>query len=243
MYFTQTDIDGKKSGSELYTSLRTAEAFEVSPQLAIVGRNAAERPALEAYIANKFATTYGAALREFLPFFLLLRAKQGVAGVLGMRRGIQGHGLFVEQYMDAPAEQLLGTLLGRPVARSSLVEIGNLVSSWRGSSQMLFIALAAQICRAGAEWAVFTATPEVQKLLSRLRVEQYALCEADGRRLGLQLAEWGSYYDSKPKVIAVNARHALKIFSKQAMTAMLLNTCHRQLAEVAESQNLRALYE
>jgi hypothetical protein len=214
----------------------------MSPQLTVIGRGAPERAEIETYIANKFSAAYGAKLREFLPFFLLMRSHNRIAGVLGMRRGIHGHALFVEQYMDQPAEVLLANLLGKEVQRTSLVEIGNLVSTWRGSSQMLFIALASLICRSGAEWAVFTATPEVQKLLRRLRVEQYTLCEADGRRLGVQLADWGTYYDTKPTVIAVNARSAIDIFAKQPMTAMLLGGCDAQLSNV-DDHGLRALYE
>jgi hypothetical protein len=215
----------------------------MSPQLSIVGRNAPERAELEAYIANKFFNTYGAKLREFLPLLLVMRARREISGVLGIRRGRHGHALFIEQYMNTPAEAVLGDLLDRQIARDSLVEIGNLVSTWRGSSQMLFIALASLICNAGAEWAVFTATPEVQKLLSRLRVVQYALCEADGSRVGVQLPDWGSYYDTKPKVIAVNARHAVAMFENQPMTSMLLSSCDAQLAAADGSRDLRALYE
>lgn len=242
MYSTPVEVASSGLSSSVNAKPRTSEALETSPQMRIIGRGAPERAEIEAYIANKFSAAYGATLREFLPFFLLMRSHNRIAGVLGIRRGIQGHALFVEQYMDQPAEVLLANLLGRPVQRTSLVEIGNLVSTWRGSSQMLFIALASLICRSGAEWAVFTATPEVQKLLRRLRVEQYTLCEADGRRLGLQLADWGTYYDTKPTVIAVNARSAIDIFAKQPVTAMLLSGCDAQLSSV-DDHSLRALYE
>lgn len=242
MYSTQVDAVNQGLSGTAYTSPQTGEVLEVSPQLNVVGRDAPERAEIEAYIANKFSAAYGAKLREFLPVFLLMSSRSGIAGVLGMRRGIHGHALFVEQYMDQPAEVLLGSVLGSSVQRASLVEIGNLVSTWRGSSQMLFIALASLICRVGAQWAVFTATPEVQKLLRRLHVEQYTLCEADGRRLGVQLADWGTYYDTNPTVIAVNARSAIDIFTKQAMTAMLLSACDTQLNKVAGS-GMRALYE
>lgn len=243
MYSAQVEAVNNGLSSSAHTGPLASDALDMSPQLSVIGRNAPERPALEAYIADKFSAAYGATLREFLPFFLLMRARNSVAGVLGMRRGVHGHALFVEQYMDKPAETLLGDLLGVSVQRSSLVEIGNLVSTWRGSSQMLFIALASLICRSGAEWAVFTATPEVQKLLRRLRVEQYTLCEANGRRLGVQLAGWGTYYDTKPTVIAVNALSAIDIFAKQPMTAMLLGGCDAQLTRVEDEYGVRTLYE
>ena len=150
--YTQTEYPQTDSGQNGLDGVQAAnsqssEALEMSPQLFLLGRKAPERAQIEAYIANKFSSTYGATLREFLPFFLIMRARREISGVLGMRRGSHGHALFVEQYMDKPAERLLGEILGRPVERSSLVEIGNLVSTWRGSSQMLFIALASLICR------------------------------------------------------------------------------------------------
>ena len=108
---------------------------------------------------------------------------------------------------------------------------------------MLFIALAALIVQVGAEWAVFTATPEVQKLLSRLGVKQYVLGKADGCKLGEQLANWGSYYDSSPSLVAVNAAHALTLFARQAVSSMLLASCQQQIETSCRSNNIGSLYE
>ncbi len=149
--------------------------------------------------------------------------------------------LFLEQYIDAPAELILGRLLKCSVERGSLVEIGNLVATWRGSSQMLFIALAALIVQVGAQWAVFTATPEVQKLLGRLGVKQYVLGTAEGSKLGEQLTDWGTYYNSSPSLVAVNAVHALNIFARQPTSSMLLASCKSQIENC--SNNIGALHD
>lgn len=220
-----------------------SKTIDMSPRLSVIGRRGAERAEIETYIANKFYTNYGAKLQEFLPFLLVMRAGDDLAGVLGMRRADHGRALFLEQYMDRPAQLILGDLLASSVERDSLVEVGNLVSTWRGSSQMLFIALAALIVEVGAEWAVFTATPEVQKLLARLGVKQYVLGRADGGRLGEQLANWGSYYNSSPSLVAVNAAHALNIFARQPMSSMLLASCKHQIEASCTSNNIGALYD
>jgi hypothetical protein len=222
-------------------NLRRDARHGTSSRLSIISRNTPERAEIETYIATKFAATYGATLREFLPYLLVLRAANGLGGVLGMRRAADDTPLFLEQYLETPAELILGDLLKISVARGSLVEIGNLVATWRGSSQMLFIALAALIVQVGAQWAVFTATPEVQKLLARLGVKQYVLGKADGSKLGGQLVDWGTYYNSSPSLVAVNAVDALTSFARQPTSSMLLASCKYQI-EACSSDSVGALY-
>jgi len=213
------------------------------PQLTIIGRNEPSRVEIERYIVEKFAASYGAKVAEFMPYFLVLQAPRGFAGVLGIRRGQRAQPFFMENYLAVPAEQALSQCVGRTIPRQALVEVGNLVSAWRGSSQLLFIALAALIVQVGAEWAVFTATPEVQKLLGRLGVKQYVLGTADGSKLGEQLADWGTYYKSSPSLVAVNAVHALNIFARQPMSSMLLASCKHQLEISCSSNNIGTLYD
>tara|TARA_R110001592_G_scaffold331083_1_gene613723 strand:- start:366 stop:1094 length:729 start_codon:yes stop_codon:yes gene_type:complete len=242
MYSTQSALTNTEFSAAAIS--RQAELTEDSaPRLRVIGRRALSRPDTESYIAQKFASSYGATLREFLPYLLELRTASGLGGALGMRRAAPGQTLFLERYLDEPAEGILGDLLASPVERGSMVEIGNLVATWRGSSQMLFIALAALIVQVGAEWAVFTATPEVQKLLARLGVKQYVLGKAEGSKLGEQLADWGSYYRSSPSLVAVNAVHALNIFARQPMTSMLLASCKYQITSSCSANNIGSLYE
>lgn len=161
------------------------------------------RHALEGYIAAKFATTYGARIRHFLPCLLALRGADQTRAALGLRRAGQ-ESLFLEQYLDEPIEQRLASVALQPVERHQVVEIGNLVATSRGGSLYLFLMLAELFHAAGLTWAIFTATPEVQQLLGKLAREPLALCEADGRRLGDGLSEWGSYYETRPVVTAIN---------------------------------------
>lgn len=243
MHLSQQGLQIREVNGVVRTSLEPLNLPNDAPQLSVIGPTTFQRAEIEGYIASKFAASYGASLTAFLPFMLVMRARNGIGGVLGMRRAEPGQALFLEQYINSPAEVQLGALLGRLVTRDSLVEVGNLVATWRGSSQMLFIALAALIVQVGAEWAVFTATPEVQKLLSRLGVKQYVLGKADGGKLGEQLANWGSYYDSSPSLVAVNAAHALTLFARQAVSSMLLASCQHQIETSCRSNNIGSLYE
>lgn len=174
-----------------------------SPSFDLLTPNDVGRRTVERYIAGKFAETYGARIRHFLPCLLALRGADGTRAALGLRRAGPAS-LFLEQYLDEPVEQRLASVAMRPVERGQVVEIGNLVATSRGSSLYLFLMLAELFHAAGLTWAIFTATPEVQHLLNKLARSPLVLCEADGERLGDALPDWGSYYQTRPVVTAIN---------------------------------------
>lgn len=186
-----------------------------------------ERLALECYIGHCFAKAYGANLTHFLPLLLAYGEGCDFHSALGMRRADSG-ALFLEQYLDAPVEACLSTAAGVPVARSQIVEIGNLVSSARGSSRMLFLILAELMAAADLTWAIFTATPEVHRLLQKLTDNQLSLCRADGTRLGAALADWGTYYDTRPVVTAINVAAEREKLLQRPLVGELLEACRPQ---------------
>lgn len=211
--------------------------LELPPKLALVGPHHPQRAAVERFIATCFARRYKARLSHFMPTLLVMGGAARVEACLGLRRGSPTQRFFLEQYLDQPAEQLLAGLLRRPVARTALVEIGNLVSLGGGRSQMLFVALTSLLGQIDAEWAIFTATPEVRKLLSRLKLTQYVLGEADGHRLGASLADWGSYYDGRPQVVAVQVRKARRALKSSVLNRLRLINCEPQLRALLAAED------
>lgn len=159
------------------------------------------RPEVEAYIRERFTRAYGAEVREFLPWLLTLHCGGHLSAAAGLRPATAGR-LLVERYLDRSIDRELAAMSGLPVRRSEVLEIGNLVSGWRGSSQLLMLLLPVLAQRLGYRWLVFTATAEVQKLIGRLRFSPFTLCRADGVRLGEDQAQWGSYYRTDPRVMA-----------------------------------------
>ncbi|WP_444920207.1 thermostable hemolysin [Microbulbifer sp. CnH-101-G] len=158
---------------------------------------------VQGFIAQKFADTYGAQVNQFAPLLLSAWQESAFSSALGLRRADSGP-LFLEQYLDQPVEQEIAAFSGSPVRRTEIVEIGNLISTSRGGSQMLFLMLFELFAAAGVHWAIYTATAEVRGLLQKLVGRQTVLCEADGRRLGDNLNEWGRYYESAPAVTAID---------------------------------------
>ncbi len=213
--------------------------LSVTPDFSVISAFEAGRDMAERYIAEKFRDSYGAKVTEFMPELLMMHNGalasgnlSDVSAALGMRRGTDGNQLFLEQYLSRPAEQVLADVCGEDVRRDTLVEIGNLVATQRGGSQLLFVALTILLCEQSAEWAIFTATPEVQKLLNRLHLEQHILGEADGERLGEARSNWGSYYDCCPSVMAVNAIKARRALRRHPLSALLMASCESQITQL-----------
>lgn len=164
------------------------------------GAHTPGRRAVEAYIAGAFRQQYDAHIDHFLPVLLTLEASGTIDAALGIRCAERGE-LFVEHYLDQPID---AELQQRGIAHRAVVEIGNLVSTRAGSSQLLFILLTELLQTLGRDTGVFTATAHVAQLLGKLGCGLTTLCAADGTRLGAQLAQWGSYYDTEPHVIAAD---------------------------------------
>ncbi|WP_193162018.1 thermostable hemolysin [Microbulbifer hainanensis] len=190
------------------------------------------RIGVEQYISAVFAATYGARLYSFLPLLLSQGDGDRINAALGLRRADSGP-LFLEQYLDKPVEQRLAEASGSPVTRADIVEIGNLVSTSRGSSRLLFLMLAELFAAAGVTWAIFTATPEVHRLLQKLTGNQVVLCQADGSRLGDKIADWGSYYDTRPAVTAINVTEERRALLNRPLIRELLLGCTAQAQEMA----------
>jgi hypothetical protein len=173
------------------------------------------REETEAFIRNVFAQHYGAAVSSFAPNLLLLEQNDRTIAVTGWRAA-SDESLFLERYLDQPIEQSMAKLAGQPVARERIVEVGNLAAEKPGSSIHVILALAQHLHRLGYEWVVFTATQELIGIFSRLGLPLLALAPADPARLGDEATHWGSYYDTRPIVVAGRIRVGLERAGRQA---------------------------
>jgi len=177
-----------------------ARAAESPRQLRCYAASTAGRHAVEAYIADAFRSQYDAHIDHFLPLLLTIETGGVIEAAVDIRFA-ETEPLFVEHYLDRP---IRAELAQRGITNAAVVEIGNLVSTRAGCSQLLFILLAELLHALRRDTAIFTATAQVQQLLNKLGCELTTLCAADGQRLGAQLAQWGSYYETSPRVVATD---------------------------------------
>lgn len=158
---------------------------------------------LESYVKTHFAKHWDAEINGFMPWLAGMRNDQGgLMGVLGLRPAECGP-LFLEHYLDQPIEQQLATVSGHPIQRQHLVEVGNLASSTPGGARWLIVALTAYLQMTGREWVVFTGGPGLRNAFRRLGLSTlHELAPADPARIGPTVAQWGRYYQQKPRVMA-----------------------------------------
>lgn len=191
------------TGVQLVQSeFRRARPQPAPPRLVPMHHTHPQRRAFEQFIAGRFSRAYGARLAHFLPHLL------GVTDGLGRWQAAAGYAaagaqpLFLEQYLDRPVEQALAAALGRPIARASIVEVGNLAAIGAGMARALIPQLARHLHRMGYRWVAFTATRALRNSFHRLGLEPLPIAVADRRRLADCGASWGSYYDQDPVVMA-----------------------------------------
>ncbi len=162
----------------------------------------------EQYVRQAFADQFGAEIYHFLPYLLSIEdVEQNLQGVLGVHPAGEV-ALFLERYLDSPVEPLIAKITGEEVARSDVIELGNLATTSPGGGRMLIVILASFLRGAGYQWVTFTALPGLINSFRRFGIDLYTLAEADPGRLGEEARYWGSYYEGAPKVVAANVEEA-----------------------------------
>lgn len=194
-------------------SLNAFRPFPVS--VAHTVADSPRRGEAESFIRSVFAKRYGAQVSAFAPNLMLLEQGGQIVAAAGWRSAA-GEQLFLESYLDLPIEQAMAQLADQPVARDRIAEVGNLAAEKNGSSIPVILTLAEHLDRLGHEWVVFTATSELIGIFSRLGLPLLALAPADSSRLGQAASSWGSYYDTRPIVVAGRIRLALERVSLSA---------------------------
>jgi hypothetical protein len=197
------------------------------------------RPALEAYIGQQFEQAHGATVTEFLPTLISMQCQERISAVSGIRAARDGD-LFAERYLDAPIEQMLSWRSNSRVQRPMICEIGNLSATHRGATLLFFALQAAILHEAGFEWAVFTATDQVEKIVTKLDFVTVDLGLADPERLGHEAAQWGQYYDTRPRLLAIHAGPTIARLRRSPLPAAVFALFSDTIAELAHSLKNRA---
>lgn len=197
------------------------------------------RQALEAFIGARFAEHHAARIRHFMPDLLALEELDGrLRAAIGVRDAQHGP-LFLERYLDRPVEVELMLRHGVSVPRARIAEVGNLAALGAGHARLLIVALTDLLVSEGFEWVVFTATTEVSNSFRRLALAPLVLGRADPARMGDERADWGSYYDCNPLLMAgairggyetLAARGAFQRIGHRALYPAVEGGCHAAVA-------------
>jgi len=181
-------------------------------ELEAVRPGADRRDELEHYVRAAFASKHGAAVRTFMPTLLSFRDHGGVLrGVAGLR-GAHEAPLYLEQYLDLPIESALTAALARRprastldvgvVVRGDIVEVGNLAGGTCRAAVRMVSQLPCYLLEQRYRWIVFTATSALRGILASLGAPLVELAAAERRRVAGVSDDWGSYYETDPRVYA-----------------------------------------
>lgn len=208
--------------------LSPAPEFELSQQ------SDENRFEVENFIHQKFQQSYAADIHEFFPELLCMRCFGNISGTAGMRVA-KNNPLFLEQYLSQPVEAELSQLAGKIIARDTIVEIGNLASSQRGASHLLFLLFTSILYRADYRWITFTATKALHNNLNKLGFNLVYLCDADPAKLNSDsIDDWGKYYDTQPQVLAGNLEDAAQIIESRPLYRRLLRLYRHRINYLAK---------
>jgi len=184
-----------------------------APGLLVVRRGHPRRAAVECFVREIYARRYGADVRRFAPTLVALLDDHGDIAAAAGYRAADEEPLFLERYLGAPVQALLGP--APAPARGRIVEVGHLAAARAGEGRRLILMLGPHLAGHGFQWVVGTLTEELRHLFVRLGVSPLALGVADPAVLGAEACHWGSYYDHHPVVLAGHLEAALRALGRR----------------------------
>jgi hypothetical protein len=173
-----------------------------------LGRSHPRRACLERFIAEVYLRRYGARIDHFAEHLIAFQDDAGNWLAAAGYTPATAAPLFLEQYLDVPAEAALTAHIGAPVARRQLVEAGNLAAVGAGAARTMIVALAVLLHRLQLGWVVLTGTRLLLNSFVRLGLPPIALVHASPQRLPDRGSSWGSYYQTGPMVVAADVAAA-----------------------------------
>lgn len=133
--------------------------------------------------------------------------------VAGIRAPMQQ--FFLEQYLDASAQQILSTYFGQHIQREKIVEIGNLAGGKdRLATTFLMHTIWEYLIRCGFEYVMLTGT---RTLLHKFRqLPLHHLTDASAEQIP-DPSRWGNYYQQSPRVVTGRlADYDFRFFRRQS---------------------------
>lgn len=191
-----------------------SELSALRPRFSVYAPTDPGRAAVEQFIETIYREHFGAVLRTFKPRLAVIEENGRIVAAAGYASAVAP--LFLEQYLAAPVEDVVARHTGRTLPRNAIVEVGQFASAQPGQGRRLMAALARHLAERGYQFVVSTATRELRTIFSRLRMDVLELGSADPSVLGPAAADWGSYYDHAPLVLAGEIHRNLARFAPVA---------------------------
>lgn len=238
----QCFLNELKLQNDIKTATLKSEAKSTSVESRFILENRHEvkqnQPsALTHFIRQSFKIAYKADIHSFLPILIGTQQDQQLYSAMGVR--CNSDSLFLDQYLPCPAATYLARKnIACPPLK--LAEIGNLCSRSRRFTLPMLSVLITALFLQQTDYVLFTANAPVRNLLQQYKLPLIELVDADPKALHASQDNWGSYYESTPKVMALNVAKAMEIMlTYDKLSALLLAetvTINRLVNMIEESK-------
>ena len=168
------------------------------------GKSDRGRQAVEQQIQNAYETNFGARVSHFMPTLVS-------AGIVSTPPHLSfglccaaDQTLFLENYLQAPVEQVLSSAVRSQISRKCIAEIGNLTFDHTENLQQDLMSIASYCQQQGYRYVVCTATRALRLLFLRAGMKPVLLGQASQTNAPKDGSHWGDYYETTPQIIGGN---------------------------------------
>jgi hypothetical protein len=180
-------------------------------------------PVVSIFIRTTYSDHYGARLGHLPDTILaLVDGQHRVLCAAGLRDGAAP--FFSEYYLDDPIETIISRTAGKPVQRSEIAEVANLASRTPAATVQFMRQLILYGDTLGYNWAFFTATGRLEKILRRIQLPLIELGRAAADRVP-NPELWGSYYETGPRVLAIGRDDLAPFLTRESSTDEFHGEC------------------
>lgn len=204
------------------------QKFNFDIQVAAIGSK--QRSEIEHFIQQGFLNSYQAKVSVTMPHLLAL-CNGTYKAALGIRNGQDD--LFIEQYLTGAIEQQ-SVFVTNNIERKDIVEIGHLFSNTQRFTLPLFMITAVSLFYLNYKYMVFSGTEKVVNLMAKSGVHCTHLCDARQNKIQTSTDEWGSYYETNPKVIAVSLSDVIALIGQYPSYQAMFQSLDKQIAQTCQ---------
>ncbi|MBA6328520.1 thermostable hemolysin [Colwellia sp. MB02u-6] len=204
------------------------QKFNFDIQVAALGSK--QRSEIEQFIKQGFFKSYQAKVSVTMPHLLAL-CNGTYKAALGIRSGQDN--LFIEQYLFGAIEQQ-PVFVKNNINRKDIVEIGHLFSNNQGFTLPLFMITAVSLFYLNYKYMVFSGTEKVVDLMAKSGVHCTHLGDAYQNKIQTSTDNWGSYYATNPKVIAVSLSNVIALIGRLPRYQAMFKSLDKQIAQTCQ---------
>jgi len=225
-----TSNDYTKTGTSLKSHKGKLIEKHLNFDIQLAELGSVHRNDIEAFIRKGFYNTYQAKVSISTPHLLAL-SNGNYKAALGIRNGHDD--LFIEQYLSTPIEQQ--SIFGlNKVKREDIVELSHLFSNAKRFTIPLFMVTAVSLFCLNYKYLVFSGTQQVIDLITHSGVPTTFISNAEQHKIQNSTDDWGSYYSTNPKIIAVSLLEVMSLISKQPLYTKMFQALDDQIANICK---------